>query len=88
MTNKENLKAIYKKFEETTVQIADEFIKELKKDSTTYRDVYKKIDSIKNEILYTHRVDQHVLRVFIGFIDCISQMLEEEKNDLPPTNRS
>lgn len=69
-------------------EASKEFINELKSDSKTYKEVQRKLDLFDKEIKYTNSQSQLYKFMNVCFIRYIKGLLEDEKNDLPLTNRS
>lgn len=85
--DKEKLKEILAKYDNAIDQVSKEFIHELKRDSKTYGEVLRRLNLFEKEIMYNLRPEAH-MNFIIRFFKNIDELLEEEKNDLPLTNRS
>lgn len=88
MGKHENLKIILEKYNKFIAEISKEFINELKSDSNTYKEVNKKLNIFEKEIIYNNFQSEEHKSLNILFLKYIKELLEDEKNDLPLTNRS
>jgi len=88
VSNNEKLKEIFDKYDKATDQVSKEFIDELKNDSKTYGDIYKKLSLFEKGIVYNNSKSQGHKLLICFFLGYIKELLDKEKNDLPLTNRS
>ena len=88
MNGNKKLKEILDRYDKDIDQISKEFIDELKSDSKTYSEVYRKLDLFQKEILFHNSKSQGYKDLVICFFIYTKELLENEKNDLPLTNRS
>lgn len=79
----ENQLDILERYKQTTMEVAKEIIFELKKGCKTYKEVDKNLYIFKKTITFScdWKNYQHLISI-------ISELLENEKNDLLVTNRS
>lgn len=78
----ENLRGILDAYDRATDRTIEEIINELKRNSQTYKQVESKLMRFKKEIQFEHP------NKYSHLFSEILKLLEEEKNDLPLTNRS
>lgn len=86
MGDSNKLKEIFDSYDKTIGQVSKELINELKSESKTYGEVYKKINLFEKEIIYNNFKSQNYKFTLLVF-NYIKEVLDKEKNDLPLTNR-
>lgn len=80
----EKIKKLLDHYDKTTQDVINEIIQEFKSNATTYKQVEKELIKFKREISYGYEGREKYGHLF----NIINNVLEDEKNDLPLTNRS
>lgn len=81
--NYRKLESILEKFNSTVEEISNLIIEELRKNSLTYKDLDKKINIFQKAVEFSSEIGKYDY-----LFKRIRQLVEQEKNDLPLTNRS
>lgn len=84
MENYLKLEPIYAELNRFTNEKAEELIKELKINSSTYKELYSKLDLFDKQIRFTRDSNKFVNEALIAES---KRLLDKEVNDLPLTNR-
>lgn len=87
-TIQEQLEEILEKYNKVIEKTSQEFIKVLEINSKTYGEVYRKLDLLEKEIMYSNLKTREQKRIDTQFFFYIKNILDKKKNDLPLTNRS
>ncbi|WP_238905662.1 hypothetical protein [Clostridium sp. YIM B02506] len=84
MENYLKLESIYAELNSFTNEKAEELIKELKINCSTYKELYSKLELFDKQIRFTRDSNKFVNAALIAES---KRLLDKEVNDLPLTNR-